>query len=406
VDQHQITSIKHEKIVFARLLQQRKYRLESRHALVQGWEQIRWACDSLCTLNYLLVHYKVSREEIAALAPGNQAPIYWCSDGVLKKVTQTNYLIPAVAVIAMSDSKHPLADELLVVFDGVHDFGNIGTIVRTASAFGVQQFAATASDFDLFQRKTIDASRGTVLSARCDNFENPTVALRSLKDDGYQIVATALEGSKLQSLATLANKPVAIVFGNESSGVSHDVLKQADLCIQIPMATQLDSLNVGVAAGITLYELQLKMVLMMLNKKINGSLGRNLHTTSRWLRRLFDVKLRSVADLSADQAIVLMILACDSEGERDVLLDMAGIDSTTGPALFTPLIAAGYLDAKEGDRVVSTEKGKELLGKIWNVHEKVENMALKDFSSEERAQLARLLARMQHNLGKEVTYEP
>ncbi|GAB4229731.1 MAG: hypothetical protein Tsb0021_07620 [Chlamydiales bacterium] len=400
-----IKSIKDDKIVFARKLQQKKGRIEEKHLLAEGWEQILWVMENHLKVKYLLLHDKIDAAEVRKKLPDCMAEIYTCSDGILKKVTNTNYLIPVVAVVKMNEGNLQNLADLCIVLDGVQDFGNIGTIIRTAAAFGIHDFAATSLDFDLHQRKTIDASRGTVFSTQCTSYTSPSDAIQHLKKSGFQVVATALEGSKIQSLAKLDKKPVAIVFGNETSGVSKEVLNQADLCIQIPMATELDSLNVGVAAGISLYELKLKMVLMMLNEKIQGSLGRNLTATSRWLRRLFDKKLRAVSDITAEQAVILMILACDKEGEKRTLLQMAGIESANKDAVFSALISSGYLLEMDEKKITITEKGEELLGKIWNIHEQVENIAFKGFKDGDKERFLKFLTSMQANLEQEITYE-
>ena len=80
----QITSIKDEKIVIARSLQAKKGRISSRCFLVEGKEQLEWVKSSACKIKYVLLHEK---ESLAI-----DAPIYTCSDGILKKVTDTNYL--------------------------------------------------------------------------------------------------------------------------------------------------------------------------------------------------------------------------------------------------------------------------------------------------------------------------
>lgn len=388
-----ISSIKHEKIIFARSLQQRKGRLEAGAFLVEGEQQIRWLEKSRCRLQYVLIH-----DKIADPPTFGEIPRFLCSEGILKKVTGTTYLVPVIGVAAHAQDMRQ-DEEIVVVMDGVQDFGNIGTIVRTAHGFGIHSFVSTQEDFDLFQRKTIDASRGSVFHSAC---ENSTQAIQKLKAKGYQIVATALEGSTIQSLAKLEPKPTAIVFGNETHGVSSEVLEQADLRIQIPMATDLDSLNVGVAAGISLYELKTKVILMLLDEKIRGSFGRNLSCSSRWMRKLFDHKLKQATPLTAEAAIVLMILSCDEKGSISELIQAGGIENAQ---VFTELCDSGYLCQGEADQVTMTEKVRELLAKIWSIHEAAENAALTGFTEEERAQFEQFLFRIQSNLSEHIPYE-
>ncbi len=370
-----ITSIKDERVVFARSLQKRSERIRTRSFLVEGKEAIEWVIKSPCELWYIFAHDKEPLESWPV-------PVLTCSEGILKKISTASHLIPFIGIASLPEEPCEPSD-LMVIFDGVQDFGNIGTIVRTASAFGIDDFASTSETFDLFQRKSVDVSRGTVFSSRLVNYPDAKSSVAALKKAGYQIVVTALEGSTLQSLATLAPKKTAIVFGNETNGVSKEMLELADLKIQIPLATSVDSLNVGVAAGITLYEIKLKVILMKLKEKIQGSLGRNLSCAHRFLRSVFDEKLQAVSDLTAEQAILLMVLACDEEGEKEEAM--------------VPLIEKGYLI--ENENVVRiTDKGREVLGAIWNVQEAAENRALAGFLPHERKEFLRLLEKVQSNL--------
>ena len=145
--------------------------------------------------------------------------------------------------------------------------------------------------------------------------------------------------------------------------------------------------------------------MMMLNEKIRGSLGRNLSCTSRWLRLVFDHKLKEVCAFSADQAILLMILSCDERGERDALIQSAGIVSPEVDQLFNPLIKEGYLQSEDDNWVGITEKGKELIGKIWNIHEFTENLALNGFTEEEKKLLSKFMHKIQDNLSQVMPFE-
>lgn len=73
-------------------------------------------------------------------------------------------------------SAHP---NFLVVLDDVKDYGNLGTIIRTCHAFGIREIASTTSEFDLYQQKTIEASRGSVFSTHVTKYENSIDAIKS-----------------------------------------------------------------------------------------------------------------------------------------------------------------------------------------------------------------------------------
>ncbi|AJC53426.1 RNA methyltransferase [Streptomyces sp. 769] len=100
--------------------------------------------------------------------------------------------------------------------------------------------------------------------------------MTALREAGFQIVVTSPRGTHLQAMAPLRGQRLALVVGNETEGVSDTVQALADLVVQIPMAGAVESLNVGVATGISIYELRMRMILTMLTDRIRDSLGRNL----------------------------------------------------------------------------------------------------------------------------------
>ena len=75
----------------------------------------------------------------------------------------------------------------------------MGTIIRTAAAFGIEEFVMTQVDADIYYKKTIDASRGTVFSANLWRYKSGPEAIKNLKNQGYQIAVTTPHASVMQS---------------------------------------------------------------------------------------------------------------------------------------------------------------------------------------------------------------
>lgn len=397
-EERHVTGIKDPAALEARLLASSKGRLESGKFLVEGEEAIRWLLDSKAQLMHVFVHDKEMNHPFIRFLKGLKIPLLFASDGMLKKITETAYLIPFVGV-AREQTKTVSQDEMLVLFDGVQDFGNIGTIVRTAEAFGIREFASTSPSFDWYYKKAVDASRGMVYRASLRRYGNGMESIADLKKRGYQVAVTTLRNSVIQSLAEVSPKPLAIVFGNETRGVSNEVEEAADLLIRIPMSGEVESLNVGVAAGISLYELKIKWIMAMMTKKIQESLGSDLFVAARWLRLAFDKKLKEATPFSADQAIALMVLHCDRNSTRDRLARDAGGRNLD----LQPLIDQGYIRA-EGEALFMTGKGEEAIAKIWLIHEFVEKMALQGLTDEERAVFIRGLRLIHGNCGRVVPF--
>ena len=169
--------------------------------------------------------------------------------------TQTPQGILAI-VKDISCSLHDTLKEnpkFLVVSDGLQDPGNLGTLVRLADAVGADAFVATKGSVDMFNPKVVRASMGSLFHLRIlQDIEGGQLASQ-LKEQGYSIVAADVHG-EVDHFDYSFGLPIAVVFGNEGAGLSPEWKEYADL-VRIPMPGQAESLNVGVAAGVLLYEI-------------------------------------------------------------------------------------------------------------------------------------------------------
>ena len=389
-----IKSIKDEKIILARAVGTRKGRKEHRRVLLEGAQIIDWALAHGLEVEYILAVSGVDPALLERYSSKN-IEMFLVSEGIQKKVTNTRYLIPVVGVGGLPDNTTPVQDDFVLVLDDVKDFGNLGTIVRTGTAFGVQQLLNTNSDSDLFQKKTIEASRGSVFSTQVLDFHSSEAVIHYLHEKGYQIVATSPRGNLLQSMTKLDQRPVALVIGNESHGVSREFEEQADLLIQIPMSPDIESLNVGVAAGISVYELRLKQVFAMIEEKIKSTLGRELNVAGMLVQQALDAELKKVTDLNSQQVVFMMVLKCDRIMTVEAMCRQFGLLAADVDAFLAPLLADGLI-VQDGDLSL-TEKGAEVLAKLWFTVEKTERLILDGIPDEEAQVLKRHLRTIQGN---------
>lgn len=148
----------------------------------------------------------------------------------------------------------PRARLTVVAAIGLADPVNLGAIVRTARAFGVDLVLWDRAGADPFSRRAIRASMGNVFCVPLLELAEPTRALARLRDGLSARVVAASPRPAARTLSTVAWPRRAIVlFGNEGRGLADDVLAQADLEITIPIEPAADSLNVGSAAAILLH---------------------------------------------------------------------------------------------------------------------------------------------------------
>jgi len=141
---------------------------------------------------------------------------------------------------------------LVVVVAGIQDPGNLGTILRSAEAFGADGAIALPGTVSAWNPKCVRASAGSV-------FRVPLIAtsvpecFTNLREAGARILTTTVEAAEPLDMVDLIG-PVAIILGNEGNGVPDVVTRQADVKVTITCPGAVESLNAAVAASVTLYE--------------------------------------------------------------------------------------------------------------------------------------------------------
>lgn len=142
---------------------------------------------------------------------------------------------------------------MLVALPEIRDPENLGTIVRTAAAFGAAGVLVGRAGTDPFSRRVLRTSMGSVLKVPIVPIDDWSAVAGSLHAAGFHTVATVLDPTA-QRLAD-ADRParLAMFFGNEDAGLPADLVRACWQQVRLPMSAGVDSLNVAVAAGIVLH---------------------------------------------------------------------------------------------------------------------------------------------------------
>jgi len=140
----------------------------------------------------------------------------------------------------------------LLAIAGVQDPGNLGTILRSAEAFGAGGVLLGEGTVNPFNSKVVRASAGSIFRLPVARLKL-SEALGAMKKQSLRLVATASHKGTPLDQAKLSG-PLAIFIGSEGAGLSRDLIKEMDEVVAIPQAEQVESLNAGVAASIVLYE--------------------------------------------------------------------------------------------------------------------------------------------------------
>ncbi|MFY9285220.1 MAG: TrmH family RNA methyltransferase [Tissierellaceae bacterium] len=140
----------------------------------------------------------------------------------------------------------------ILFLDAIQDPGNLGTIIRSADAFDIDGIILGEGCVDPYNLKVVRSTMGSILRLPLYIRDDSLETLMTLKQDGFEIMVTSLDGSPIYDIDF--KKKFVAVIGNEAKGVNPKILDLADKYIKIPMPGKAESLNAGVAASILMYE--------------------------------------------------------------------------------------------------------------------------------------------------------
>ncbi len=146
------------------------------------------------------------------------------------------------------------ADSFVIVCENIQDPGNLGTIIRTAHCAGAAGVVLTKGCCDLFNPKTVRSTVASIASVPVIRGVEAADIIMRLKSKGYTVATGALTDSSVSLFDADLSGRIAFVVGNEGNGITEDTLSMADITVKIPIVSNAESLNAGVAAAIMMYE--------------------------------------------------------------------------------------------------------------------------------------------------------
>ena len=201
------------------------------------------------------IRYVLSNEAFAEKLPAIPgAKMYVTTDDILDSVTTLKNAQKVIFVCGMKKIQEK-AIEKAILLDRLQDTGNVGTIIRTADAFGIDAVFEDGCA-DVYNPKTIRSAMGSIfrISVISENFESLIPKLRS---EGMKVYASELYG-EVKEISECSFEKAAVVIGNEGNGVRREVSALCDGSVIIPMRGGAESLNASVAASVFMYEMSRK----------------------------------------------------------------------------------------------------------------------------------------------------
>lgn len=237
-----IESLSNKRIKELNKLKTKKYRDQENLFLVEGYHLVSEAYNAGILKEVLVLKdTEVSYD----------CNIIYTTEEVLKYLSDVDTPQNIIGVCNKIDNNK--IGNKVVILDDIQDPGNLGTIIRSAVAFNFDTLILSNNSVDVYNPKVIRSTQGMLFKVniiRCEIDKK----ISELKDDGYRVLATSVtNGKDVKTLEKL--EKLCIIMGNEGNGVSDKILSLADDFIYIKMNDACESLNVGVATSILLYEL-------------------------------------------------------------------------------------------------------------------------------------------------------
>lgn len=247
-----ISSLSNPMIQYVTTLHKSKNRYQNQQFLVEGWHLVEEAFKHQAVAAIFVEENAfASFPELAK----SQAKIYLVSKAIIKKITQT--VTPQPIVALCNFTKFPVAKENNFVFlDNIQDPSNLGAILRSCCAFGVEKIFLSETSVDTYNAKVISASKGAIFNLAFE-YCDLVAKIKALQEKDYYFYGTFLHEAKQSTNLTQLkfHAKNGFLFGNEGQGISQELRELVDENFIIPTTDRVESLNLATSVALTIYTL-------------------------------------------------------------------------------------------------------------------------------------------------------
>jgi len=244
-----ITSKDNPKLKAVRaLLRSRKDRQEASAFVIEGVRALSALADGTGLAAYKLKEVWVS-SDFPGLAEHFDVPVYAIEHDVMEQLSDCQTSQGILGVVAYTPEPlaiHPEQGNYLLL-DNLSDPGNLGTLIRSAVAFGFDGIFLHGDTVDVFNPKTVRATMGALPFSK--HWKTGGGIFQTLEQAGYEVITTVIRGGENLHRMEFGPKNV-LVIGNEARGISEEVQNCATRKLSIPMSGNVESLNAAVAGSI------------------------------------------------------------------------------------------------------------------------------------------------------------
>lgn len=240
-------------IRFVSSLQNKKFRMQHQAFIVEGWKSIEEFLHSSYQVKQ--IYFTAAMDAKMGKIPEN-IKLYEVSEDDLRKISALKTPQGVVAVLNLPEqnaerhfkSPESFRNKFTLVLDGVQDPGNLGTILRTADWFGIDQILCSPDCADVYNPKTVQASMGSL--SRLPVYYTPLLEILDQlgKTVSVPIYGAVLDGQPIGDINF--GKDGIIILGNEGQGIRPEIQNQIQVPVTIPRKGGGESLNVAISAAL------------------------------------------------------------------------------------------------------------------------------------------------------------
>jgi len=237
----EILSKKQEKLI--RSLQQKKYRKQEQLFIVEGIKMVEEALKSEFDVEMIVL----SKQEFEF---DSSIRTYLVEENDMKSLSSLTTSPGVMAIVKQKKSIPFSYGGIVLALDKIQDPGNLGTIIRTADALGVNAIVCSKDTVDHYSPKVVQSTMGAIFRMNISYID--LVDFLKENKEQFSIYGTHLEGENIYDKKLSA--PSIIAMGNESKGISEELMKEITNSIKIPIEDYAESFNVSIATAIVLSE--------------------------------------------------------------------------------------------------------------------------------------------------------
>lgn len=257
-----ITSRSNPTVVSAAALKDKKFREKDGCFLIEGVKLFR---EAVCSGIEIVRVFALSEMLDTAKSIMPNGEITEVNRGVLEKISTEKSPEGIICVAKYIDKIHNInkiynmedfsdSERRVLLLSSLRDPGNLGTVIRSAAAFGVDEIILSSDCADIYNPKTVRGSMGTLFRQRITTVPSLADAVVAMTEGGYKVYAAVLDDKAVRLDKMKIDKKTAFIIGNEGHGISPDVIEAAGNTVYIPMAEGVESLNASAAAAVFMWQ--------------------------------------------------------------------------------------------------------------------------------------------------------